>query len=177
MEALDIVKRLDYNEVEERFCCVHYNPRLTWWDYQEADDAFAGISRWVDCAAAYDRPNRGGICNAIMLFHLRGPEGALSLQIRTDWYLNRTLDRTQGAIRSKAGGFWLICHSPYPLESDDAHRDYCDVIGGECYSSDSALESEKYFTILVEQGMDALWIALEEYYDEVFFGGEKDEHP
>lgn len=44
----------------------------------------------------------------------------------------------------------------------------CEYLGVPCYCDGSALQAEDYYEILVNQGEDALWKALENYYHQTF---------
>jgi len=44
----------------------------------------------------------------------------------------------------------------------------CEYLGVPCYCDGSALRAEDYYEILVHQGEEALWKALEDYYHETF---------
>lgn len=44
----------------------------------------------------------------------------------------------------------------------------CEYIGTKCYCDGSALRADDYYQILIHKGEEALWKALEDYYNETF---------
>ena len=61
-------------------------------------------------------------------------------------------------------------HSPVPYyEGQEVIQQSCEYLNGKpCYYDGSSLNAVKYFDIMVREGSEALWKALEKYYDDVF---------
>lgn len=70
-------------------------------------------------------------------------------------------------------------HSPVPLrdwqkEEEPTMKECSFLEGKPCYSDGSTLNADRYFAILRNDGEEALWAAMEEYYQDTFEGGEDD---
>jgi hypothetical protein len=44
----------------------------------------------------------------------------------------------------------------------------CDLIGGQCYYDGSTLAAQEYLEILIREGHEGLWKALEQKYEDTF---------
>jgi len=53
-------------------------------------------------------------------------------------------------------------------DTPESELPVCEYLGVPCYCDGSALQAEGYYEILVNQGEEALWKALENYYHQTF---------
>lgn len=138
---------------------------------------------WIECNAAYDRsdpdPKKSyGVHGVDMRWYVRGPEGAVQFVVYTNWHLPHVQERLDARDGSKFPH--VLCH---PLPADIGYHartaqydgqtpitpdEPCPLIGVPCYYDGSGLHAEKVFRILIEQGGDALWAYLDNYYNETF---------
>lgn len=137
------------------------------------------LKREFEISAAYDkRPKYGQHC-AEFRFYVKGPKGAVQFVLFTGWYpsLIPTPDKDWRELSTvlKLGKHDapmpadLGYHSPVPRYEDQSLMDPCHVLPeGKCYYDGSSLNASRIFSIMVHQGGDAMWKALEDYYAEVF---------
>ncbi len=122
-----------------------------------------------------------GIQGTILHFIVSDEKGASDLTVDLNWYLpqNREIDLCEMEVYPST--YWqkplpinLGHHSPIRLHEWEFKRDSCEILARKpCYSSVSALDADKYFEILVSEGQEGLFKALEEYHKEIFFEEEK----
>jgi hypothetical protein len=143
----------------------------------------------IETEPAFDKrhpdPHKNyGVHGLTMRFLSIGPKGAIQFLLYTNWHL----PHVQHELLNK-------CHGPEvsgaycrlnPMPADIGYHSYvpryegqsvvtksCPVLGGKpCYYDGSSLQAEEYFAILVREGLDALWMALDERYASTFEGGE-----
>jgi len=134
---------------------------------------------------AYDkRPKYGQHC-VDMLWLLNGPLGVVQFRLFTGWgiqvigqptlgwkELSMSRPRYHSVEEHEAISAPMPAdigyHSPKPMYEGQTAMD-CNLIpGGKCYYDGSTLHANRYFAILVHEGGEALWKALEEYYHERF---------
>ena len=59
-------------------------------------------------------------------------------------------------------------HSPVELYEGMSKVSECFFTGGDCYYGGSSLKAREWYTIFLEEGIDRIWILLEEFYSEIF---------
>jgi len=131
---------------------------------------------------AYDKrnvdPNKNyGIHGVDMRWYVKGKKGAVQFVIYTNWYLPevaKELEIKQNRMSTLYYNFFkpmpadLGYHSPVPHYKDQSCKEDCEVIGKPCYYDGSTLNAEPVFDILLQEGSEAVWKYLDEYYYEVF---------
>ena len=146
------------------------------------------FERIVECEPAYDRRNPDsskdyGIGAVRIRFVLKGPKGSVQFLIGTDWYLpaiqpeidakDRAWDRANPPIRHRVrpNGWDVGYHSPRPRYKGQNPMDgKCEYVqGGKCYYDGSGLRADEWVKdILLPQGSDGVWKALETEYHVLF---------
>lgn len=134
---------------------------------------------------AYDkRPEYGQHC-VDMLWLVKGPLGVVQFRLFTGWYPDiigkpdlpwqelsankkRYADRLDMPMPADIG-----YHSPKPMYEGQSDMECSLLPGGHCYYDGSSLNADRYFAILVHEGGEALWKALDAYYHERFETKEK----
>lgn len=124
---------------------------------------------------AYDKRKEGfGIHGVEMCWYVKGPEGAVQFILYTNWQLKHIQEEFDARIETRHPH--LFCH-PQPAdigyhsrvphyEGHEPMKEDCEVIGGKCYYDGSSLQANDFYNILVQEGGEALWKALEVRYDE-----------
>lgn len=133
------------------------------------------LRHWVDIEPAVDR----GYVR--MRFLVAGPflpdgrEGAIQFLINTGWLTDRLLDEVENRPGRdlwvyKPNQIDLGYHSPIPMYKEhEPLLQTCDVLAGQpCYYDGSGLNGEKPWKILREEGDQALWEFLDNYWHYVF---------
>lgn len=135
---------------------------------------------------AYDKrsEDKGQHC-VDMLWLVRGELGVVQFRLFTGWSANVIGSPDLGWSELSATSTYMSdyspervwppmpadigYHSPTPMYEGQQPMDKCEWLPqGFCYYDGSSLNAERYFAILVHQGGEALWMALEEYYVERF---------
>ncbi len=113
-----------------------------------------------------------GIHGMELTFYLKGDEGAVQFKLFTGWDLPH--------VRAEHKDSHTLCniypmpadlgyHSRKPVYDDQKPRENCHVLDGQpCYYDGSGLNAEPVFDLLVTEGHEAVWVALENYYQETF---------
>jgi len=134
-----------------------------------------------------DNPRENyGIASMRIWFILKGKHGAVQVCFNTPFYLPETIDEYKrignkgktapSDIRDeegKAKGFdcWDVgYHSPKPMYEGQEKMD-CDILKkGYCYYDGSGLRgnNDKLPELFYEEGDEAIWKYLEDYYYEIF---------
>lgn len=140
------------------------------------------LTREFTVYPAYDkrRSNHGQHC-VDMLWLVKGPLGAVQFRLYTGWYpdvIGKPTENWQELHASRKHHADPLnvpmpvdigYHSPKPMYEGQSQMEHCDLLPeGKCYYDGSSLNADRYFAILVHEGGDALWKALEEYYHERF---------
>jgi hypothetical protein len=139
------------------------------------------FTRQFEFKAAWDRRNEGdgryGQHGAEMRFYLKGEEGAVQFILFTGWYagiINKP-DAGWNALFVKNGQMSeplpadLGYHSPRQMYEGQSPMDTCHILPeGKCYYDGSGLNANRIFSILMHEGEEAMWKALEDYYAETF---------
>lgn len=111
---------------------------------------------------------------------LKGPLGAVSFVLYTNWQLPEVTKELAGRHYEAIDGdpHWMErpmpadigYHSPVPMyEGQSINREACEFLDGRpCYHDGSGLNAQKYYEILLREGSDGLWAALETYYHRTF---------
>jgi hypothetical protein len=145
----------------------------------------ADLTRDIVIYPAYDkRPQYSQHC-VDMVWMLKGPLGIVQFRLFTGWSVRviglPTLDwqelsmsrpRYHSPEEHEAVSAPMPAdigyHSPKPMYEDQTSMK-CELLPqGQCYYDGSTLNADRYFAILVHEGGEALWKALEEYYHERF---------
>ncbi len=131
-----------------------------------ASEAVA-LERTIHFEPAYDsRAQDCGVHGVDAIWWLKGPLGAVEFVLYTSWDLRHVAAELGFRPPLPAD---IRYHSPKPMSEDQKPETVdCKIIGGACFSAGSALNSNAYFDVLVEQGGEALWEKMEEYYHAVF---------
>lgn len=135
------------------------------------------FKREISFKPAFDKRNSDpkkdcGIHGVEMFWTLTGPLGAIALTIFTGWMLDHIEDEMEARTHSGVGfritrpsAAGVSYHSPKPMYEDQQPSSTpCDLIGCNCYSDTSFTGGDEPFRILKEQGSDAVWKWLENYY-------------
>jgi hypothetical protein len=136
------------------------------------------FTRRISFTTAFDKrdPNPGkdyGIGAVRIFFYLIGEKGAVNWTIGTNWY-PRANQREDPRIMNMSftgtepSAWDLGYHAKEPFYEGQWSRDDCDVIGGKCYYDGSTLNAEQHLDTFLEQGLDAIWVMLEQYYHDTF---------
>ena len=144
------------------------------------------LTRSIDFTPAFDRrdkdPNKNyGIHGVDLLFHLKGPKGAVTLVVYTNWHLPHVTEEFVNDC-AKYGSSADI-HAkflPYAAELCVHHLTPCypghnsqpcnlnpDKI---CYPSFYYSDAKDYLNVLISQGQEALWTKLTELYEKELKG-------
>lgn len=126
------------------------------------------MERIVEFWPAYDRRSSDpaedyGIGPMKIRFILKGEKGAVQFLIGTNWFLPGLSVKDFGERQPVA---WDLGYHSYKMGA--TFFEECDVLGGPCYYDGSTLAAEPIRDRLVSEGSDAVWEALEEYYEQVF---------
>lgn len=118
-----------------------------------------------------------GIHGVEMLWLLKGPNGVIQWLVYTNWHL----DHVERELDGKSSGRFphLSCHpqpadlgyhSPVKMyDGQEVMTQSCEHLGGKpCYYDGSGLNAVPIFTLLKEQGSEAVWRELEAYYFSTF---------
>lgn len=144
------------------------------------------MNRRIEFAPAYDKrhpdPQKDyGIHGVEMRWLLEGPRGVIQFVVYTNWHLpgvQRELDlkslRTS-LIALQARYHPMPAdigyHSPMPIREWQKEPTFqsCEYLGGKpCYYDGSSLGARDFFELLVEEGHEAVWQKMEEYYQRTF---------
>lgn len=108
-----------------------------------------------------------GIHGCDLRMHLIGERGAVQFVLYTDWHLPH-VDRELRAKGSKLSPTPadLGYHSFIPLYEGQCEQAKCNVLGCKCFYDGSGLNAEPIYEILLREGSEGVWTALESYYDE-----------
>lgn len=149
----------------------------------------SGFERRIDWIPAYDRRSEDekknyGVHGVTMWAVLRGPAGAITFTLFTNWHLK--------SVREERGGNKFCSpnhclnqplpadlgyHSPKPLQDwqdpEEPFSKSCEHLdGAPCWYDGSGLAAEDVFDYFVEGGEEALWGELERRYRATFKKGE-----
>ena len=120
---------------------------------------------------ARESNNVGGKVTVHIYWVCRGPEGAVTLSVMTNWlksedaeiglWREHSLEFMRGALPTGVAG-----HFSTKATDDETYREDCVITGGECYSSgDSSIYASEVFAKLTIEGGDAVWPELEAFYE------------
>jgi len=129
----------------------------------------------LEILPAYDKTTEGcGIHGVEMRWYVTGPAGAVQFVLYTNWHLEHVekqlderLDRQFPHLSCHPLPADIGYHSHVPrYEGQTIQSSNCHILNGPCYYDGSGLQARDFYKILVEQGGDALWEALEKRYVE-----------
>jgi hypothetical protein len=140
------------------------------------------MKRWMELtpAANMEPIKIHGRRPAVMRFYVGGPKGIVQFVGSTDWH--KHLDDEKNPYRSLGhqrfeciveqstlgpSGWDLGYHSKKPMYEGHMKNE-CDLIKSGCYYDGSSLNAGPVFRMLVEQGSEAVFAYLEDYYKQVF---------
>ena len=121
---------------------------------------------------AYDKrdpdPMRNyGIGSVRLLMVLKGPAGAVSFAVLTDWYLPEVAAELTGKGHGdfEAHGAGLDYHSLVPTrEGQNPGKPCCWLDDRPGYCDGSVTASDQILERLIREGSDAVWEELERFY-------------
>lgn len=129
----------------------------------------------------HPEPNKNyGIGSVELGWYVKGEAGVIQFTLITGWHLKRVADELIRRCDGPNGQFPhcslqplpsdIGYHSPVPLyDGQTVLTDECPFLDGRpCYYDGSSSMADGVFKVLVEQGEDALWAALEEWYADRF---------
>jgi hypothetical protein len=136
------------------------------------------LTRELEIHPAYDkRPKYGQHC-VEMCFYVKGPKGVVQFVLFTGWYPHIIpepntpwqklckpihLQKLDNPMPADLG-----YHSRTPRYEGQSKMNCSLLPEGECYFDGSSLNASRIFSLLVHEGGEAVWKALEEYYAETF---------
>jgi hypothetical protein len=120
-----------------------------------------------------------GVGGVEIRFVLKGEKGAIQFLIGTDWYPPHVQEEQRDKMYHidsrfhsiQPSGWDVGYHSPVPLyEGQDNIMDDCPYLDGKpCYYDGSSLRADEWVkNILLKEGSDGIWKAMEEDYAERF---------
>lgn len=125
------------------------------------------LERKIEISPAYDKRPKYGIHGVEMRWYVIGPQGAIQFLLFTNWHL----EHVQKELDAKTDHFAchplpadIGYHSHVPRYDGQESQGHCHILNGPCYYDGSGLDAIEFYKILVEQGGEALWKALEERY-------------
>lgn len=142
------------------------------------------LKRVVRFRPAFDRrhpdPSKNyGIHGVELLMVVVGDKGAAQFLLYTGWDLPHVVKEfaAKPCSRSRYTGECECHRGPMPADlgyhrqtpSYDGQTEMaakCEWTGGPCYYDGSGLNAERIFDLLVTEGDEAVWTALEDYYRE-----------
>jgi hypothetical protein len=141
----------------------------------------AELTREVQFTPAYDKrdpnPTKSyGIHGVNITFYLKGPKGVAQFLIYTNWQLPSVSREARGSCKPQDEYSWcpnepmaadLGYHAPVPQYEDQSMMDHCDLLPDGCYYDGSGLNAKRVFDLLVTNGGEAVWTALQEVYDDI----------
>jgi hypothetical protein len=143
--------------------------------------AMGGRADWrrptmkTDDGTAHTNYGVGG-CDVRMV--LKGPLGAVQFVVYTDWLPphvqeERMVGHRQSVIGLQPMGVDVGYHSPTPQCEGQTNLGPCEYLDGrECYYDGSGLRADEWVrTILLREGSDGIWRALECEYKSLFVDG------
>jgi hypothetical protein len=131
------------------------------------------LKKLIEIQPAYDRRDEGyGIGSVIFRAILKGPQGAVTFVLFTNW----NLPHVQRELDAKDVHFDPIpvsvgCHSRTPLrESDEPSRENCEYLDGDpCYYEEYPFgTADKIYQYLLTEGDAGMWKQLTAIYIKEF---------
>lgn len=128
------------------------------------------MERITEFTPAYDKRNPDpsqnyGIHCVDLRMILKGERGAVQFVLYTGWYPKHLQKEMPNGILPADLGY----HSHKPMWDGQPAQENCRYLDGKpCYYDGSGLNAERIFDILLEEGGEAVWKELEEYYIELF---------
>lgn len=137
------------------------------------------FERIVEFTPAFDRrdpnPSRNyGIHGVELRMVLKGEHGAVQFVLYTNWMLPHVQEEMDNRTDRRLNNGHYLCH-PLPADlgyhwhaprwEDQSARHDCPYTDGKpCYYDGSGLQAERIYHILLAEGHEGVWRALEEYY-------------
>jgi hypothetical protein len=135
------------------------------------------LERIVELTPAFDGRPPG------LRMVLKGEKGAVQFVAYTDWYQPHVQQelaekgerRYSSPLGIKPMGADVGYHSPHPMyEGDEPLTESCEYLDGRpCYYDGSGTKAQAFVTVLLKEGSDGIWKALEREYRRLF--GDEDE--
>lgn len=128
--------------------------------------------RIVEFTPAWDKrdpdPSKNyGIHGVELRMVLKGAKGAVQFVLYTNWMLP--------AVMREGGGSYHLPPMPADLgyhwiepRYEDQRAMQCEYTGtGKCYYDGSGLNAERIYEVLLREGSEGVWKALEAYYEDL----------
>ena len=139
------------------------------------------LEHWIEWHAAYDKrdpdPSKNyGVHGVDMRWYVRGENGVVQFVIYTNWHLPHIIEEQMSdhhrGSRCQPMPADIGYHSLAPqYESQTSLMDECPLLNNRpCYYDGSTMHAETVFKLLIEEGGDAVWEYLDEYYVRTFGG-------
>ena len=115
-----------------------------------------------------------GIHGVNLAFYLHGSKGVIQFILYTNWQLPHVTeerkDKSWTPINvERPQPADLGYHSPIANYKDQSRQDHCDLLKQQyCYYDGSSLNAYNIYDILLKEGDEGVWRALEKYYQDVF---------
>ena len=103
-----------------------------------------------------------------MRWLVHGPDGCVQFSVNTYWTAE-TVGRDLGARPSRQPYAKDVGHHWHtPTYNGESRMDSCDLISNPdgCYYDGSGLHADDVFRVLIAEGGEAVWVALEDYYEQ-----------
>lgn len=136
------------------------------------------LKREMVIRPAYDKRPKYGIHGVEMAWYVRGAKGVIQFLLYTNWFLPEVQEELDAKPRSDPRFTHLSCHpmpadigyhSPKPMyDGQEMFSEECVILGGVCYYDGSGLNAKRFYDLMVREGGEALWLALEQEYREIF---------
>lgn len=135
------------------------------------------MEKIIKMTPAYDRrdikPDKHyGVHGVDIHFIVKDSNKAVDFIVFTNWHLPHVLEELLSKNKDydnlKPVPASIGYHSPHPMYENQFSIKKCDIIKQECFYGASILNAKRYFDILVSEGLDSLWNALEQYFEEIF---------
>ena len=110
-----------------------------------------------------------GIHGVDMRMYLIGELGAVQFVLFTEWHLPHVQKELNAKLHARGPvPADLGYHSKTPRYEGQEVSHNCDLLRCSCYYDGSGLNADPIFEILLREGSEGVWRALENYYIEIF---------
>lgn len=140
------------------------------------NEKFVRFQAGFDKRSSDPNKNYGVSGMRITFFYGNSKDGFVQFVILTDWYPTCMKNEAKGMQERLAGIYPMAAdvgyHSPVPHYDDQSQME-CDLMEqGHCYYDGSGLHADRVMNILRDEGDEAVWKHLEEYWDATFNSSE-----
>jgi hypothetical protein len=138
-------------------------------EFSPAHDCIRLPCRWDKETCKPGKGGNHGVGAVDLRMVLKGPKGAVQFVLYTGWYLKETPPSPAAGPMPVDLGY----HSPTQMYEDQPTMGSCPYLNGaDCYSDGSGMNAKVVFDIMRSEGGEAVWRALEGYYQSTFEGDE-----